>query len=204
MLFTDEAGFTRDGIINFPNNHIWADVNPHAIVQSRHQQQFSINVWAGVVGDKLIGPHVLPGRLNGDGYRQFLENHLPSLLEDVPLDVRQRMWFLHDGAPPHFSLTARQFLNDIYPGRWIGRGGPIAWPPRSPDLNPMDFYVWGHLKTLVYSTPVNDVESLRQRIVNGCETIQNTPGIFQRVRQSMLRRAEACVESHGGHFEHLR
>ncbi|KAJ4433851.1 hypothetical protein ANN_16163 [Periplaneta americana] len=55
--------------------------------------------------------------------------------------------------------------NRKFPDRWIGRGGPIAWPPRSPDLNPLDFYLWGHLKSLVYSSPVPDLESLRNRIV---------------------------------------
>jgi len=34
--------------------------------------------------------------------------------------------------------------------RWIGRGGPIPWPPRSPDLNSLDFFFWGYLKETVY------------------------------------------------------
>jgi hypothetical protein len=40
------------------------------------------------------------------------------------------------------------------------------------------FHVWGHLKTLVYATPVNDIVTLRQRVEGGCRTIRNTPGIF--------------------------
>lgn len=203
LLFTDEAGFTRDGIFNFHNVHLWHEENPHAIIQSRHQHQFSINVWAGIIGDFLIGPFVLPGRLNGQNYRNFLENDLPNMLEDVPLNFRARIWFMHDGAPAHFSLIAREFLNEAYPGRWIGRAGPIAWPARSPDLNPLDFFVWGHLKSMVYSTPVQDIEDLRQRVENGCQIIRNTPGIFERVRQSMTRRAQQCIAVHGGHFEHL-
>jgi hypothetical protein len=42
MLFTDEAGFTQDGIINFRNSHVWDDENPQATFQSRHQHRFSI------------------------------------------------------------------------------------------------------------------------------------------------------------------
>ncbi|EFN79901.1 hypothetical protein EAI_14953, partial [Harpegnathos saltator] len=45
-----------------------------------------------------------------------------------------RMCFMHDGAPAHFSRIAREYLNNNYINRWIGRGGPIAWPARSPDL----------------------------------------------------------------------
>src|SRR5678816_2810305 len=124
ILFTDEANFSRDAISNFHNNHIWADENPHAIVESRHQHQFSLNVWVGIVGGPLIGPLFLPARLTGDVYRQFLEHDLPTLLEDIPLQLRSKMYFMHDGAPAHFSLVARNYLNTVYPvypRRWIGR-----------------------------------------------------------------------------------
>jgi hypothetical protein len=87
---------------------------------------------------------------------------MPDFLADVPLITCQELHFMHDGAPTHFSLVARGYLNRKLPGRWIGRGEPVAWPPRSPDLNPMDFYLWGHLlKSLVYSSPVDDAETLR-------------------------------------------
>lgn len=203
VLFTDEAGFTRNGMFNYRNEHVWSHENPHAIVQFRHQHQFSVNVWAGIVGDCLVGPFVFPERLNGVIYRNFLENELPILLEDVPLNIRNHLWFMHDGAPPHFSRLARNYLDMQFGHRWIGRGGPVAWPPRSPDLNPLDFYLWGHLKTLVYSEPVNNAAELRERINNCCNIIRNTPGIFERVRQNARRRAETCIETNGGHFEHL-
>ncbi|KAJ4430533.1 hypothetical protein ANN_19121 [Periplaneta americana] len=102
---------------------------------------------------------------------------IPHVLEDTPLINRQHIHFLQDGAPAHFSRTARRYLDRRLPDRWIGRGGPIAWPPRSPDLNPLDFYLWGHLKSLVYSSPVPDLESLRNRIVACSEDIRNTPGV---------------------------
>lgn len=203
ILFTDEACFSRNSIMNFHNNHIWADENPHAVTETNYQQQFSVNVWVGIVGDFLIGPHFLPPRLNGQEYRHFLEFTLPELLENVPLVVRRAMWFMHDGAPPHFSIVARQFLDATYGENWIGRAGPQSWPPRSPDLNPLDFFLWGHLKALVYKTPVNTEEELTQRIRNSCDQIRHTPGIFQRVRQSMLRRANVCIEVEGGHFQQL-
>lgn len=203
VIFTDEAQFTRDGINNIHNQHVWGNENPHAIIQSRHQQRFSLNIWAGIVGDRLLGPHVLPNRLTGEEYERFLENNMPDFLDDVPLITRRQLHFMHDGAPPHFSTVTRMYLDRTFTGRWIGRGGPIAWPPRSPDLNPLDFYLWGHLKSLVYSSPVNDVDTLRNRLVAGCETIRSAPGIWERVRQSMSRRCEACITARGEQFEHL-
>ncbi|KAJ4443132.1 hypothetical protein ANN_04782 [Periplaneta americana] len=141
-----------------------------------------------IIGDRLVGPHVHVNRLTGQAYTNFLENTIPHVLEDTPLINRQNFHFLHDGAPAHFSRTARRYLDRRFPDRWIGRGGPIAWPPCSPDLNPLDFYLWGHLKSLVYSSPVPDLESLRNRIVACSEDIRNTPGVWDRVRRSMRQR----------------
>jgi hypothetical protein len=89
----------------------------------------------------LIGPFMLPNRVNGLDYLNFLQNYLPGLLEDVPLDVRQNMWLLHDGAPPHNRRVVRDYLDISFADRWIGRNGPISWPAQSPDLNPYDFYL---------------------------------------------------------------
>jgi hypothetical protein len=62
----------------------------------RHQHQFSVNVWAGIVGDHLLGPLVLLARLTGNDYLLFLREELPVMLEDVPLTVWQKMWFQHN------------------------------------------------------------------------------------------------------------
>ncbi|KAJ4441045.1 hypothetical protein ANN_10894 [Periplaneta americana] len=64
-------------------------------------------------------------------------------------------------------------------------GGPIPWPPHSPDLNTLDYYLWGNLKALVYETQVQDVESLRAHIVEGCETKRHSPRMHQRLRDAM-------------------
>ncbi|KDR20859.1 hypothetical protein L798_04664, partial [Zootermopsis nevadensis] len=51
--------------------------------------------------------------------------------------------FQQDGAPPHFHTDVRACLDLHFPSRWIRRAGPIAWPPRSPDLTPADFFPLG-------------------------------------------------------------
>ena len=59
---------------------------------------------------------------------------------------RRHMLFQLDGAPPHWGLQVCAFLNDKFLERWIARGGPATWPPRSPDINPLDFILWGYVK----------------------------------------------------------
>lgn len=207
VLATDEAIFTRNGIHNIHNTHIWEMENPHAIKRAHFQHRFSLNVWAGIVNDHLIGPIILPNRMDGLQYLEFLQNNLPELLEDIPLAVRLRMWFLHDGAPPHYRLVVRNYLNQVQGVRWIGRGGPVAWPPRSPDLNPLDFFLWGHLKHEVYRTEVETIDDLRERITVAVNNLrlqeQQEGGTFALVRQNWIRRAEKCVQVGGQNFEQL-
>jgi hypothetical protein len=85
VLFTYETRFVTDVIINIHNQHQWAEENPHDVIHYRHQQRFSINVWAGIFGDCLVVPHVLSHRFTGNHYRDFLLHDQPKLLENVPL-----------------------------------------------------------------------------------------------------------------------
>ena len=121
--------------------NLWFAVNPHVIRQCEHQVTFSVNVWAGILGDHLIGPYILPERLNGRNDWILLNEVLPELLENIPLADIRGMWFKHNSAPAHFAVAVRQLLDARYPNRWIGRGSPIAWPPRSPDMSLLNFYI---------------------------------------------------------------
>lgn len=103
ILFTDECIFTQEGIFNCHNYHWWNEVNPHVIREGHHQHRWKINVWAGIIGDRIIGPYLLPQILDGPAYTVFLRNVLEELLDDVPLVVRRQMWYQHDGAPPHYA-----------------------------------------------------------------------------------------------------
>lgn len=201
ILWTDEAIFTQDGVFNCHNSHFWANENPHAVYQKSHQVRYGFNVWAGIIGSYLIGPLILPNRLNGNDFLEFLENDFAGLLENLPLAVRRNMWFQMDGAPPHHARNVRNFLDVHFENRWIGRDGPIHWPARSPDLTPLDFFFWGRIKDLVYATPPVDDDDLLQRIINACQTVDQD--MLSRVTNHVEHRARLCVQQEGGHFEHL-
>jgi hypothetical protein len=95
---------------------------------------FFENMCCGVLGSYVNGPHLIKGCLTAAYYRNFLQHDLPLYLEDVPLATLCQMWIQHDEALPHFSGEVTEFLNDDYRGRQLGRGGPVPWPPLSPDL----------------------------------------------------------------------
>jgi len=62
-------------------------------------------------------------------------------------------------------------LNAKFPNRWTGRDGPTPWPPRSPDITPLDFSLWRYVKDKVFSTPVPDITNLMARITDAFATI---------------------------------
>ncbi|XP_070529809.1 uncharacterized protein [Cardiocondyla obscurior] len=140
ILWTDESTFTPNGVFNSRNHLYWSDENPHMVRQGAFQYRWTVNVWAGVIGNQVIGPHFLPPRLTGECYQHFLENVLPGLLEDVPLETRRRIIYQHDGAPAHSCLAVREVLDAHFGDRWMGRGGPMSWPARLPDLTVLDFF----------------------------------------------------------------
>jgi len=111
------------------------------------------------------------------------------------------MYSQHDGAPPHFSREVRNFLIYLFPGRWIGRGGPHNWPARSPDLSPMDYCVWGWMKVLVYSVKVGTRDALLGRILDAEDRIRNSERKLLRATRAVHNRAAVCVAAGGGIFE---
>lgn len=138
-------------------------------------------------------------------YLELLENAIYPALVDIIENNAQYMEnhliFQQDGAPPHYALPVRQYLDEVFPEKWIGRRGAIEWPPRSPDLTPLDFFLWGHLKSKVYMTQPTSLEDLQQRIVNECRQI--TPQMLQNVRERFEQNLYYCMEVGGEHFQHL-
>jgi hypothetical protein len=75
-----------------------------------------------------------------------------------------------------------------FPGRWVGRDGPIPWPPRSPNITPLDFFLWGYVKDIVYKTPLTSLNELKLRIVAAIETV--TPQMLE----NTWREIEYCLD----------
>lgn len=200
ILWMDEAQFTRAGVFNSKNLVQWLEINPNAHWEASHQTEFSVNMWAGVFNNQLIGPIEIPHRLNADNYLEFLRNIINlDFFEDVDLETLGTMWLQHDGAPAHYGAQVRQYLNSTFPGRWIGRGSTtIAWPARSPDLTPLDFYVWGTLKDKVYSAQIQSREQLLARIDIAAEEMRRT---VVNLNGQIRTRLGICIEKGGGHFE---
>lgn len=205
ICFSDESSFSLNGEVNRHNCRYWSDTNPHLIRETHTQRPQRLNVWAGILGNHIIGPLFIDGNLNGDKYLDMLQNDVTPLIiqavRDDPNLLDNEIVFQQDGAPAHYAVQVREFLNHRFRDHWIGRRGPTEWPARSPDLTPLDFFLWGHLKNKVYATQPTSLDDLRRKIVSECRRI--TPEILQNVRSAFELRLYHCVGVNGGHFEHL-
>ena len=113
--------------------------------------------------------------------------------EDVPLDIHRRLSFQHDGATPHFASAVHYHLNRCLRQRWIRRDGPTAWPRRSPDLTPLDFFFCGTTRSLWCIRPLWTLwEDLLARVLGAVQEIQQTPSVMESVYQNMSHRYNVC------------
>ncbi|CAK1588801.1 unnamed protein product [Parnassius mnemosyne] len=102
--------------------------------------------------------------------------------QDIPLASLRNMYYQIDGAPAHYARQVKDYLYREYPGRWVGRDGPCAWPPRSPDITPMDFYLWGYVKTLVYTGRAFETrDMLKEKIIWAFDQIKMNHQVLSRV-----------------------
>ncbi len=198
LIFSDEATFHVDGKVNKQNWRFWSDENPHFYVEKSLQSP-KVVVWCAVWAGGLIGPYFFDGTLTGDSYLEMLQNFFWPLICDLP-EINDLI-FQQDGAPPHYAINVREFLDESFPQRWIGRRGPVEWPTRSPDLTPLDFWLWGYLKSKVYEHRIEDVDDLKIKIREACANIsqdmcKNSLGEFK-------NRMEKVIEIGGGHIEQL-
>ena len=121
---------------------------------------------------------------------------VPQVLE------QQDCIFQQDGAPPHWGIEVREFLSETFGEQWIGRDGPMKWPPRSPALTPLDFFFWGFVKDIVYQSKVADIRDLVARIKAASQEI--SLDVLEKVWKKLKNRLELLETVCGGHLENLK
>jgi hypothetical protein len=75
VLSTVETTSGKDGVTNFHNRDQWAEAKPRGAVRAESQQQFSINIWVGVVRDCVVDSHVLQQCLTGIAHSEMVPHH---------------------------------------------------------------------------------------------------------------------------------
>lgn len=133
--------------------------------------------------------------VNGERYRRMITNYFWHELEDIAVENK---WFQQDGATCHTAGATLAVLSEKFPGRIISRFGDVNWPPRSCDLTPLDFFLWGYVKSRVYANKPETLEHLKNNIRQVIAEIP--PEMYDKVIENYVKRIGCCRRSRGGHL----
>jgi DNA-binding Lrp family transcriptional regulator len=202
IFFTDEKIFTlvpprnsQNDRLYLPKTVIKRDVEACRLLRTRSNFSSSIMVSVGV--SKLGCTDVYfvePGtKVNGEYYRDVLlsECLLPDMKRSSDFFI-----FQQDNAPAHRAKDTITLLKSETPELI----SPDFWPPNSPDLNPVDYQIWGHLQERVYRNRIHSIEELKACIKKEWERMDQ--GIVNRAIDQWRTRLRACFKANGGHFEY--
>ena len=199
IVFSDECIFRVSGHVHRHNVRIWASENRHILVHKDRNSK-KVMVWCGMAHDRIIGPFFFhEPTIDSFNYRDMLEQYaMPQIVGEG----NETAMFQQDGAPPHYANIVRDYLDETLPGKWIGRGAPNgwrAWPARSPDLTPLDFFLRGYVKDMVYKVKITSVEHLKRRVTDAIQSIP--PDMIGRVWNEIEYRLDLCRATNGSHIE---
>ena len=168
LLMSDEAKFHLDGTVSKHNCRIWATEQP-AVFQTASTFSPSLTVWCAMTAGGVARPYFFesssgePLTVTAQRYQNMLQQFFLPWLRRHHYEL-STLWFQQDGATAHTAASSLRFLQGKFPSRVISKQGSVNWPPRSPDLSALDFFLWGYLKNEVYKEPVATLTALKARI----------------------------------------
>ncbi|GFU85995.1 uncharacterized protein TNCV_3069971 [Trichonephila clavipes] len=107
----------------------------------------------------------------------------------------QELWFQQDGATCHTARATIDLLKDTFGDGLISRFGPVNWPPRSCDLTPLDYFLWGSVKSLVYADKPQTLDHLEDNIRRVIADIR--PQMLEKVIENWTSRLDYIRASRG-------
>ena len=115
ILFSDEASFTRDGVNNLWNVHTWSHDNPHETSVTTFQRRFTVNIWCGVLGNKLIGPFVFAYNLTGKSVWSLPAEWVTRFVGRQPVNDTEPNVIPTWWGSPRLNSTSERLLEWILP-----------------------------------------------------------------------------------------
>ncbi|GFY16627.1 uncharacterized protein TNCV_2787531 [Trichonephila clavipes] len=113
----------------------------------------------------------------------------------------QELWFQQDGATCHTARATIDLLKDTFGDLLISRFGPVNWPPRSCDLTPLDYFLWGYVKSWVYADTPQTLDHLEDNIRRVIADIR--PQMLGKVIENWTSRLDYIRASRGSHMPEI-
>ena len=115
----------------------------------------------------MIGPFFFENEqevavtVNGDRYRTMLNDFLFTKIEEEKIG---NIWFQQDGATCHTAEATLDVLHPVFEDRIISLKADEVWPPRSCDLIPMGYYLWGAVKDKCHADKPEQINALKDNV----------------------------------------
>ncbi|GFW52864.1 uncharacterized protein TNCV_2394431 [Trichonephila clavipes] len=203
ILFSDEAHFWLNGNVKKQNCRIWSEANPQVYVETPLHPE-KLTVWCALRAGGIIGPYFFKNdeghnvTVNGNRYRAMITNFFIPELNNH--DV-QELWFQQDGATCPTARATIDLLKDTFGDRLISCFGPVNWPPRSCDLTPLDYFLWGYVKSLVYADKPQTLDHLEDNIRRVIADIR--PQMLEKVIENWTSRLDYIRASRGSRMPEI-
>ncbi|GFT25622.1 putative DD41D transposase [Trichonephila clavipes] len=107
----------------------------------------------------------------------------------------QELLFQQDGATCHTARGTIDLLKYPFGDRLISRFGPVNWPPRSCDSTPLEYFLWGYVKSLVYADKPQMLDHLEDIIRRVIADVR--PQMFGKVIENWMSRLDYIRASRG-------
>ncbi|GFX57554.1 uncharacterized protein TNCV_1272011 [Trichonephila clavipes] len=117
------------------------------------------------------------------------------------IEEEKELWFQQDGATCHTARATIDLLKDTFGGHLISRFGPVNWPPRSCDFTPLDYFMWGYVKSLVYADKPQTLDHLEDNIHRVIADIR--PQMLEKVIENWTSRLDYIRASRGSHMAEI-
>ncbi|KAA6358437.1 MAG: putative transposable element tc3 transposase, partial [Streblomastix strix] len=194
IIWTDQCSFELGGSVNTHNCYYQSKINPHYYFDVPHLRAKQM-VWCGICSKGIFGPYFVDDIVDQDVYKKIIcDKLLPDL--HIQFGSLRNLYFQQDGAPSHTANQSKDFLEELFENRTIGKGLAYQWPPRSPDLTPPDFWLWGSVKDIIYYPRPSNIFELRHAISGAIKSISEAT--CKNVCRAAFTRMQTCVDLEGG------
>ena len=193
LIASDEAYFYLTEAINKQNNRLWLTERPGDWIE-KPLHDAKVLVWCAITSRKVYGPYFFEESVNQHNYLHMLKTFFWP--KHYRLKDAKKYYFQQDGATPHTANLVQDYLKDKFGDQFIGKK---QWPPRSPDLNPCDYFLWGYLKSKVYKPLPYTLDQLKANITREIRNINNS--VLNSTFFNFSKRCDLIIEKNGGHIE---
>lgn len=200
LVFSDEKLFNVEETLNNQNNRIYAasfeDIPEEMRSVERFHHPNSVMVWAAISKKgKFQLTFVEPGvKVNKEYYQEHILNAVVK--EEGKRIFKKGHWvFQQDSAPAHKAKINQEWCATQIPD-FISSA---QWPPSSPDLNPMDYAIWGILESKVNAYSHRSLDSLKSALQREWDNLSME--IVRKSIDAFPKRLNAVIRHRGGRFE---